>query len=286
MNEKIGPYSINSIVCDDCLNVLAQLPNECIDLIYVDPPFFSQANYKSRNSEEAFVDKWPSLDEYLDWLVERIIPMRRVLKETGSIYVHLDWHAVHYVKVRMDEIFGYNNFLNEVIWYYRTGGSARRWFNRRHDVLLLYRKGRTHFYDGLALKDMRTKDEGSFSGYFGTDENGRRYREARASNKTYRYYLDEPKNPDDVWIVPPIPHRSLTERTGYPTQKPEKLLERVIKASSRENDIVADFFCGSGTTLAVAAKLNRKWFGCDVNLEAIEITRKRIEKDRMARSLF
>jgi DNA modification methylase len=209
-------------------------------------------------------------------MYERLVLMKELLSNDGSIYVHLDYRMVHYVKILMDEIFGKENFQGQVIWHYRSGGIGKTWFNRRHDILLFYSKTSNYFYNGFAVGDTREIEEGTFGGYFGTDETGRRYREVRKGGKVYKYYLDEPKNPDDVWIVSQIPERDKTERTYYPTQKPERLLERIILASSNEGDIVADFFSGSGTLAAVAEKLGRRWVCCDMSKYAIHVTRKRL----------
>jgi DNA modification methylase len=268
----------------DNLHVMRQLPSESIDLIYIDPPFFSGRNYNvifgDKNEVRSFSDIWGSgMPGYLVWLNARLFEMKRLLKPTGSIYVHLDWHASHYVKVEMDKIFGADNFINEIVWYYTSGGGrGRKWFNRKHDVILYYTKSTDYFYDGLAVGDKRTTDEGTFSGYFKTDQYGRRYQEVRANGKIYKYYVDDPKNPDDVWQVPHIPQRDLTERIGYPTQKPEALIERIVKASSAEGQVVADFFGGGGTTSVVAQRLNRRWIVCDQSRIAVAITADRIAK--------
>jgi len=234
---------IDKIVQGDNLEIMKRLPSESIDLIYIDPPFFTQKNYKT------FTDKYKDIYSYLDWLMIRIKEMYRLLKETGSIYVHLDWHSVHYVKVEMDKIFGYDNFLNEVIWCYGAGGfDKNRPFNTKHDSILLYSK--TEYYINNKLLDIkgtrlktwiRVQSIADKSGYLQVDD---------------EYRL-------------------------YPTQKPEKLLEVFIKASSNEGDLVADFFCGSGTTLAVAKKLGRNYFGCDISEEAIKITKDRLSKEMM-----
>lgn len=265
----------------DNLYLLRQMPSESVDLIYIDPPFFSNRTYTQiwgdDNEVRSFNDIFQDgMFSYLAWLNARLWEMKRVLKSTGSIYVHCDWHASHYIKTEMDKTFGYDNFLNEIIWYYTVGGIGRTTFSRKHDVLLLYTKTENYFYDGKAIGDLRSQEEGTFGGYFGADEDGRKYREVRKAGKVYKYYLDEPKNPDDVWVVDKIPERDKTERIGYPTQKPEKLLERIIKASSKEGDVVADFYIGGGTTGAVAMKLGRKFVGCDISRVAISVSTSRL----------
>jgi hypothetical protein len=215
----------NRLFWGDNLHVMRQLPSESIDLIYIDPPFFSGRQYNvifgDQNELRSFSDIWEGgMPGYLIWLNARLYEMKRLLKKSGSICVHCDWHASHYVKSEMDKIFGHERFVNEIVWYYTNGGGrGRRWFNRKHDVVFLYSKGKDYFYDGLAVGDKRGIDEGTFGGYFKTDSKGRRYQEVRAAGKVYKYYTDDPKNPDDVWQIQTIAQRDLTERLGYPTQK-------------------------------------------------------------------
>lgn len=286
---------MNTFYHGDCLFVMRHdiLP-ESIDLIYLDPPFFTGKIQKGTKKwqpgamEVAFEDskrfwkekgisglapewlkhiaiKRPDFASYLYYMMERLQACHRVLKPTGSIYLHCDWRASHYLKMVMDEIFNYKNLRNEIIWHRNSGGIGRTSFNKRHDTLLNYSKTNRYFYNGKAIGDLREQDEGTFGGYFGVDSNGRRFREVRKSGKTYKYYMDEPKNPDDVWKIPQIPERDETERVGYPTQKPEALLERIIKASSNEGDLVLDPFCGCGTTVIVASKLGRRFIGIDID---------------------
>ena len=273
------------IYCGDCLTKLKDIPDESVDLIYIDPPFSSNRDYVAfwREQEKRhFEDRFENVRAYLDYMTPRLEELYRVLKPTGSLYYHCDWHASHYIKVLLDSgrLFGYANFRNEIVWYYTSGGGRpKRWFNRKHDILLYYSKSGDWFYDGLAVGDRRTTDEGTFGGYFKTDKDGRRYQEVRASGKVYKYYVDNPKNPDDVWCIGNIPQRDLTERLGYPTQKPEALLERIIKASSKEGNIVLDAFCGCGTTLVVAEREKRKWIGIDISPTACRVMAKRLESN-------
>lgn len=215
---------------------------------------------------------------YLAMMTIRLIELRRVLKSTGSIYLHCDPTASHYLKVVMDAIFGKNNFVNEIVWHKNSGGIGRTAFSKRHDIIFLYSKTKEYFYDGKAIGELREQNKGTFGGYFGVDESGREYREVRKAGKVYKYYMDEPRNPEDVWEVPQIPERDKTERLGYPTQKPEALLERVVKASSKEGDLVLDPFCGCGTAVAVAERLNRKWVGIDITTLAINLIKHRMQK--------
>ena len=262
----------NKLYWGDNLHVMRTLPSESIDLIYIDPPFFSGRNYnmifQDRNEVMTFEDIWEGgIPTYLIWLNARLVEMKRLLKPTGSIYVHLDWHASHYVKVEMDKIFGYDNFRNEIIWCYKGGGRPQDGFARKHDIILYYKKGKNPTFNSKDIKVERTNTS------FFVDEAGKKY--WLKYGKRF-YFTDEGKTPEDWWAdISPLsgPYK---ERLGYPTQKPEALLERIIKASSNEGDVVADFFCGGGTTPAVAQRLGRRWIACDISRIAIEVTKGRI----------
>jgi len=262
-----------------------------IKLIYIDPPFatgtggfdvkvnigdLSWIKDPSVIEERAYRDTWgKGLSSYLQMLYERLVLMKNLLSDDGSIYVHLDHRVVHYVKVIMDEIFGKDHLINEIIWYYKTGGRSRNFFSNKHDTLLLYSKGETFIFNA----DKVGRPRGEVTGHHmkrNVDKNGRVYWTIRSGNKIYKYYEDDLMTPDDVWDDISHMHQKDPQRTGFPTQKPERLLERIIKASSNEGDIVADFFCGSGTTLAVAEKLGRRWIGADLSKFAIHVTRKRM----------
>jgi DNA modification methylase len=264
-----------------------------IKLIYIDPPFDVGADFsmdievgddtftKNANilEEIAYRDTWgKGTDSFISMIYERLVLMRDLLAVDGAIYVHCDYRVSPYLKLILDEVFGKNNFKNEIIWYYQNGGGrARTWFNRKHDTIFWYTKNfESYTYNSKEAGDARNTDEGTFGGYFKTDEDGRRFQEVRAGGKVYKYYTDELKNADDVWNFGIISQRDKTERVDYPTQKPEALIERIIKASSNEGDLVADFFCGSGTTAAVAEKLGRKWISSDLGKFSIHITRKRM----------
>ena len=232
------------------------------DLIYVDPPFDAGAL--------AVADRAPrggDLEGFLAFLRPRLVEMRRLLGEGGSLYVHLDWRAAHHVRLMLDELFGADCFLNEIIWSYRTGGRPGRWFGRKHDTILLYAKNPgAHTFNILRGGRYRTRD-------LRVDEDGRSYKSTR--NGRLFFHPDGPAL-TDVWDVPFLSTVS-SERTGYPYQKPLTLLDRVVRASSNEGDLVADFFCGSGTTLVAANRLDRRWLGCDVNPEAVAIARGRLD---------
>jgi len=253
-----------------------------INLIYIDPPFFTGADFTVRTKigdeeiekepsiieERAYKDTWSGgIASYLNYMYERLVLMRELLAENGSIYVHLDWHVGHYVKVMMDEIFGYENFRNEIVWFYPdTPGRTEKYFNSKHDVILWYNKSNNYVFNA---DDVREEI---------LPESKERYKSPRVLGG--RSYVggksaEIGKVPEDVWRIPSVKGTTV-EDTAFDTQKPEALLKRIILASSNPGDIVADFFCGSGTTLAVAEKLGRRWIGCDLSKFAIQVTRKRL----------
>ena len=315
----------NILYYGDNLEILRKyIPDNSIDLIYLDPPFNSKATYNVLFKEPtgkpsqaqiiAFEDTWqwgiesqrvfqeiitsvtaPSkvkdmmnallafigknnMMAYLTMMCIRLLELKRVLKDTGSIYLHCDPTASHYLKILMDMIFGARNFQNEIIWHYTVGGKSLRRFARKHDIILFYTKSKNFTFNGQAVGIPRKTGVHSFGGKIGVDEQGRRYQDKRTKEgKYYRYYLDEGKVPEDVWLLESIQSQD-KERLGYPTQKPEILLERIVKASSDEGDIVLDPFCGCGTTLVVAHRLKRKWIGIDITHLAISIMKWRLEK--------
>ena len=283
---------MNELWCGDNIEVLKKIPDESVDLIYIDPPFFSNRHYEViwGNGAElrAFGDRWKGgIEHYIGWMVERLKGLHRILKPTGSIYVHLDWHAVHYLKVEMDKIFGYENFRNEIIWHYgqRTMRNKKKW-NAKHDNILFYAKSKKTYIENIITQPW-TEEEISKSRArkIQIDENGKKFiwdnRSVKKGVLPKKQYIEDiikkGKAVDDVWNMPIILSTS-KERLGYPTQKPEALLERIIKASSNEGDIVLDAFCGCGTTIAVAEKLNRKWIAIDVSPIAVKVTTERLNK--------
>ena len=269
-----------------------------VDLIYIDPPFDSKADYRTKLTlpggdisqkpttieQFAYADTWKDgTVSYLRMLYPRLVLMRELLSDHGSIYVHIDWHVGHYVKVLMDEIFGKENLVNEIIWCYSQGAKSHKSFGKKHDTLLLYEKScecRTFNADAVKV-EMKSGKE-SFGGRLETDENGRKYRlvygtkNAQGETRYYKYYLDEGKIPEDYWTDINSLQSGVSERVGYATQKPEALLERIIKASSNEGDLVCDFFGGSGTTAAVAERLGRRWITSDIGKPATLVMRKRL----------
>ena len=287
---------MNKIYWGDNLQVMSHLLRDYrskVDLIYIDPPYDSGADYKRTIKlagkaisndhmgfeEKQYADIW-SNDEYLQFMYERLVLSRELLSDTGSLYLHCDWHKTHHLRSILDEIYGPNNFQNEIIWCYNVGGKGTSRWARKHDTILYYSKSKDWYFDGKAVGIKRDTGSKSAGGIMGTDENGRPYQDklVKSSGKYYRYYLDEPKIPEDWWADVNSIQSGSNERCDYPTQKPEELLKRILLASTQKGDLVFDFFMGSGTTQAVATKLGRRFIGADINLGAVETTTLRLKK--------
>lgn len=262
-----------------------------VDLIYIDPPFDSKADYRTPITlpntsfsqkptvieQFAYADTWEEgTISYLKMIYPRLVLMKELLSEKGSIYVHIDWHIGAYMKIILDDIFGKNRFLNEIMWCYTIGGKGSSFYGRKHDTILLYSKSPNYTFNG---KDKNVIVQRKLNTHMRTkiDDDGREYQEKtdKKSGKIYRYYVDEGKVPEDYWIDIEQLNREDAERVDYATQKPSKLLTRIIAASSNEGDLVCDFFGGSGTTAAVAERLGRRWITCDIGKPASLVMRKR-----------
>ena len=266
----------NKLICGDNLEVLPTLPTDSVDLIYVDPPFFTNKNYEVIWHDAAeirsFEDRWEGgIEVYIDWMRERVRELHRVLKPAGSFYLHCDWHASHYLKVMCDEIFGRSNFVNEVIWTYRRWPAKSKAYQRMHDTLLFYVKNSNSPYTfntiqqplaDITLKIHKGKKQKAVI------INGKRLSKDQLEESTGTPI-------PDYWYIPTIAGNA-RERLGYPTQKPEELLERIIKVSSNADDLVLDAFCGCGTAMAVAQKLGRRWIGIDISPAAITTVKNRL----------
>ncbi|WP_439033534.1 site-specific DNA-methyltransferase [Bacillus paranthracis] len=280
---------MNKVFWGDNLQVMSHLLKEYrgkVKLIYLDPPFDSKADYKRKiklksNSqsvqtdsvlfeEKQYSDIWVN-DEYLQFMYERLILMRELLSEDGSIYLHCDWHKVHHLRCLMDEVFGPGNFLNEIIWcYYGPGSPGMKQFNRKHDNILWYKKGEKWIFNTENIRIPHSEKT--------TDNFKKGLQGSGFIADTYN--LAEGKIPEDWWefaIAGRYPNDGI-RRVGYPTEKPYKLLERIILSSSSEGDIIFDPFMGSGVTLSEATKNNRKFIGTDINKGSIQLTTKRLLK--------
>lgn len=304
----------NALYCGDNLEVLRRhVRAASVDLAYIDPPFHSGRNYGA-----AFVDRWrwdqraaegydaiataPKLGGLIEGLAPvvgrgsllaylvhtglRLAEMKRVLKPTGSLFVHCDPSASHYLKLMLDAVFDAHGggFRNEIVWCYSHGGRSKRWFGRKHDIIFFYSKSAQYHFDASAVRVEMRSGKDSFGGRMETDADGRKYRlvygtrNAKGETRYYKYYLDEGKTPEDWWVDINSLQASSAERVGYPTQKPEALVERIILACSREGDTVLDGYCGSGTTLVAAERNGRRWIGIDISQPAVELARQRVER--------
>lgn len=347
----MGYLETGVVQCADNLQALGQLPDECVDLVYLDPPFFSNRNYEVIWGDEAevrsFADRWEGgINVYIEWMEARVRHLHRVLRTTGSLYLHCDPHASHYLKVMCDSIFGQSRFRSEVIWKRTTAHNSAKRYGPVHDVILFYSKGSEYVWNPsfqaydpryVATKYRHKDAKGNlyrlsdltgpgrrkgpsgdeWRGYNPT-ESGRHWQPPSYCYDKYRDLTGEelsqfpliqrldklddvgliqwPEKPggrpehrryladmpgvalQDVWTdLDPINARA-RERLGYPTQKPEALLERIIRSSSRPGDIVLDPFCGCGTAVAVAEKQQRQWLGFDISSQAVEIIKLRLNK--------
>ena len=291
----------------DNLHILRGLDSETIDLIYLDPPFNSNRTYEAPIGSDAagaaFKDAWTlsdldnawhgelaehepalysaisaaefshskSMKAYLIMMGIRMLEMRRVLKPTGSIYLHCDPTAGHYLKTMMDAVFGAGNFRNEIAWCYRGAGYPKKDFGKRHDSIFRYSKGSEYTFN---LDDVREEyaeaTKARFKHYIGNKR--------KSGDFGIQKLNPLGKHPDDWWQIQPIAP-SAKERLGYPTQKPLALLDKIIKASSNRGDIVLDPFCGCATTCIAAERLQRQWIGIDLSAKAMELVKVRLERD-------
>ena len=284
----------NKLIWGDNLLVMGSLLEKFagkIDLVYIDPPFATGADFSfgasvgesgqevqkaaSTVEEKAYRDTWGAgVDSYLVMIAERLRLLRDLLSPSGSLFLHCDWHVGHFLRSVCDEVFGSDNFLNEIVWYYynKLQGNVNR-FASNHDVILWYKKNESYHFEqqvesrpeGVVRQLVRKwdKEKGAIVNVRGPD------------GKVLYRETDE-RTVDDVWRIAMLQPADRTENCGFPTQKPESILRRILLASSCKGDLVADFFCGSGTTLAVAEKLGRRWIGCDLGRWGIHITRKRL----------
>lgn len=244
-----------------------------VRLIYIYPPFATKQEFKVNGEEQvAYADKL-SGSEFIEFIRKRLILAKELLSNDGVIFVHLDQKMVHYIKVIMDEIFGKNNFRNEIVWKYFGPTSTEKNFPRKHDIILFYSKSSDYYFDSNAT--LINYDEKAIKRYDKVDENGKRYKIYKNKDGSERIAYMKQGKPTEVFEIPFVQGTS-NERIGYPTQKPEKLLEILIKAVTKHGDLVMDFFAGSGTTPAVAEKLGRRWIAVDVGKYSIYTIQKRL----------
>jgi site-specific DNA-methyltransferase (adenine-specific) len=281
---------MNAIVEADCLACLPELAasGQRFDLIYVDPPFNAGGKRRARLSSGverahgtlAYSDQFGSADGFIEMLEPRLAAMRACLSESGSLWLHLSHHTVHEAKGAADRVFGRTAFQGEVIWIPGNGGRRRNGPSVTHQTILIYSRGAEMIWNGgdAALREPYA-DTSLRMHFREVDGEGRRYRERVIAGKAYRYYADEGRRLGSVWADCPAMNANTpltAETTGYPTQKPEALLERIIRAASHPDSAVLDPMCGSGTTVAVATRLGRRALGIDQSPVACEIARTRL----------
>ena len=274
-------FTLNQVVKGDCLTELAKLDSSSADLIYLDPPFFTNKKHtavtRDRSQKFCFGDFWNGLEEYAKFMEERLEQMHHILKSTGSIFVHCDTNANFLLLALLDEIFGVEQFRSEIIWTYRRWSNSAKGLMPAHQTILFYSKSASYKFNKIygdysettnidQILQLRSRDEHGVSKY-ATDSNGN------------IVFGGERKGVplSDVWEIPFLNPKA-KERTGYPTQKPILLLERIIEIASDPNDVVIDPFCGSGTSLVAASMLNRQYLGIDSSSEAVELSRKRLQE--------
>jgi len=276
-----------SVILGENLSVMSALLPEYegrINLIYADPPFFTNRKFPARIGRgedsrkpskwklaEGYHDSWPDLDSYLQFLYERLSLMHRLLAPNGTLYLHLDWHADSYARLILDEIFGAEHFINEIIWAYHGPSPIKTAFNRKHDTLLMYSKSKDYVFNSADIRQPYSPNTLTT------------FKSSRKAGFGKIPDLQRGKVPEDWWYFPVVA-RLHNERTGYPTQKPQALLERIIRASSNKGDMVADFFSGSGTTALVATKNERKFIACDNSLRAVQTTLARLAESKVVTS--
>lgn len=251
------------LICGDALDELTALGDGALDAIYIDPPFGTGAVRHGRGL--AYADRADDPEAFVGWLLPHLEHSRRVLAATGSLFVHLDYRTVHYVKVALDQVFSRDRFVNEIVWCYAVGGKGRRGFGRKHDTILWYARSAEWAFYADAVRVPRR------GGSHMRVVDGVQEKTDRKTGKIYRYPVAAGKVPEDWWTDVETLNHSDRERTGWPSQKPERLVERLLRAVTVPGNRVADWFAGSGTTAAVAQRLGRSFVAVDCEPAAIDL---------------
>lgn len=264
----------------DCKVELRKIKEASIDMIYLDPPFFSQKTQRLKNKEDkeySFDDNWSDINTYKDYIQSRLEECKRIMKPTGSIFLHCDRAASHYLRLALDEVFGYDNFRGEIVWYYRRWSNSKKGLLNSHQLIFFYSKTGEFKFNTLFIDYSPTTNIDQIFQKRIRDENGKAT--YKKDDQGEIQLMDEKRGVPllDVWEIPYLNPKA-KERVGYPTQKPVLLLERIIKISTDVGDTVLDPFCGSGTTLVAAKILNRKFIGIDISKEAVELAKSRVSQ--------
>ena len=270
---------INNVFHGDCLDQLKKVPDSFVDMIYLDPPFYTQKTHTGKskdNKEYSFDDKWESINAYKDYIAERLYECKRVLKSTGSIFIHCDKSASHYLRIALDEVFGFENFQSEIIWTYKRWSNSKKGLLNGHQSIYFYSLNDNFKFNTVYTDYSATTNLDQILQKRSRNENGKA--EYKKDDKN-QVVIDNNKKGvplSDVWEIPYLNPKA-KERVGYPTQKPILLLEKLIQLVTDEGDVVLDPFCGSGTTLVAAQLLKRKYIGIDISFEAVELSKVRLE---------
>lgn len=280
--EKI---KLNSIYNCDCLELSKKIDDNFIDLIYIDPPFFTQEIMKSSNNEYFFNDKWSDINDYLDFLLYRFLEFKRILKKTGSIFVHCDRNASAYIKCLLDKVFGVENFRSEIIWSYKRWSNSKKGLLNSHQTIYFYSKTKEFKFNEILTEYSPTTNLDQILQSRARSKDGKSAYQKDSLGNIVNAPSKRGVPLSDVWEIPFLNPKA-KERVNYPTQKPIELLERIIRLCSNEDDLVFDGFIGSGTTAVASHLLNRKYIGCDISTDAVNLTLKRLSSPIKTESIL
>jgi site-specific DNA-methyltransferase (adenine-specific) len=252
----------STVIHGDALEVATRLPAGCVDLLYIDPPFFTNRERRHSKDGPGYDDRWPGgMAEYLAFVRGLVGASRRLLSSDGVFVLHLDWRAAHWGRIELESEYGPEGFINEIVWAYRTGGQSKRYLPRKHDTLLVFAGGKNYVYNPQQEKSMLRHRYGFKNVQIHDDGDG-----------PYTWVALR-----DVWEIPAL-RGNMHEYSGYPTQKPLALLTRVVECFSNPGALVADLCCGSGTSLVAARDTGRRWLGVDINKEAVTLSQHRLSQ--------
>ena len=270
----------NKIVLGDCLDLMSNVKDESVDLIYMDPPFYTQTVQKlsdKQGKQYSFDDSWATIEDYVEYIRLRFKECRRVLKDTGSIFVHCDRNASHYLKIALDKVFGEGSFQSEIVWSYKRWSNSKKGLLNNHQIIFFYSKTANFKFNTMYTDYSETTNVDQILQDRVRDENGKSKYKTDGNGVVVMGQAKKGVPLSDVWEIPYLNPKA-KERVGYPTQKPIILLEQIIKLVTDEGDLVLDPFAGSGTTLVAAKMLNRNYLGFDISKDAVELTNSRLEE--------
>ena len=267
------------VIHGDCLDILKQIDSNSVDMIYLDPPFFTQKMQSlkdTQGTEYFFGDVWNSREEYLDYMKVRVYELKRVLKDTGSIFLHCDEKASHYLRIILDDIFGEENFRSEIIWTYKRWSNSKKGLLPGHQTIFFYSKTNNYKFNIIYTENSPTTNIDQILQERVRDNRGKAIYKHDDNGEIILSKEKKGVPMSDVWEIPFLNPKA-KERVGYPTQKPIELLERIVRISTDVGDTVLDPFCGSGTTMVAAELVNRKGIGIDISRDAVEISENRLK---------